>query len=385
MELLRNDRDFAALARTGNQTSLANAIESIGFDAGHAVFDAIVQMADAPDDIRASFDELTGEMHASTRTALIEDSRVVRDAANSRLRSASGHGGPTTTVAYGAGGEQLAVDADHSDLAFWTQAFGSWGSFDNHGATGQLDRQQAGMMVGGDVALGQWRVGAMGGFGDAEMQVERQKATTSTQTLGLYAGTAWGKLGVRAALAQSWHDVDTRRSVIISGLTDYNRAEYSAETRQAFAEADYALVSGQKAQLQAFANVAHVRTDTDEVTENGNATALVIDEAQTAVTFTGLGLRGVQQVVLGGSASSLRASAAWRHASGDLAPLNRQAFSKGDAFTIAGGAIAEDSALIEAGMEVQFSDRTRFDRSYSGQLSGNAQDHGFNARLSISF
>jgi subtilase-type serine protease len=88
LELLRNGRDFASVAQTRNQAATAKAIEGIGFDAGHAVYDAIAQMADDGERIRASFDQLSGEIHASAKSALIEESRIVRDAATNRIRAA---------------------------------------------------------------------------------------------------------------------------------------------------------------------------------------------------------------------------------------------------------------------------------------------------------
>src|SRR5690606_29763273 len=103
LELSRNDREFASAALTQNQRATANAIESIGFNAGHAAYDAIAQLPDDEALIRSSFDALSGEIHASARTALIEDSRFVRNAANDRVRAAFAAPGASTAPvqAYG--------------------------------------------------------------------------------------------------------------------------------------------------------------------------------------------------------------------------------------------------------------------------------------------
>ncbi|HBV12218.1 MAG TPA: outer membrane autotransporter, partial [Brevundimonas sp.] len=110
MELLRNDIAFASAARTRNQAATAHAIEAIGFDAGNAVYEAIVQLADDGDLIRASFDQLSGELHVSAQTAMIEDSRLIRNAANDRLRAAFGHSGASSApaFAYGSNGAPIA-------------------------------------------------------------------------------------------------------------------------------------------------------------------------------------------------------------------------------------------------------------------------------------
>ncbi|HBD37708.1 MAG TPA: autotransporter outer membrane beta-barrel domain-containing protein, partial [Cupriavidus sp.] len=64
------------------------AIDSIGLAAGHAVYDAVALLPDDQALVRASFDGFSGEIYASAKTALIEDSRFVRDAATGRLRAA---------------------------------------------------------------------------------------------------------------------------------------------------------------------------------------------------------------------------------------------------------------------------------------------------------
>lgn len=387
LELVRNDRDFASLAQTRNQSATANAIDSIGYTAGHAVYDAVVQLADDANEIRRSFDQLSGELHGSVRSTLIEDSRFVRTAANDRLRAAFGQsaGDQAPVLAYATNGDQIAVDATYEGTAFWAQAYGSWGSFDADTASIELDRQITGALIGGDVSLNNWRVGAIAGYGQSEIQTDGQKAVADSRTLGVYAGSQWGKASLRLAMTQSWHDIDTHRSVQITGFTDYVEGEYSATTDQAFAEIGYELISRDRSQLQAFANVAQVRARTDAFGETGGAASLDVAKADSDATFTTLGLRGSRQIELGETAAMLRGSAGWRSASGDLSAEGLHAFSAGDAFAVAGAPIAKDAAVIETGVDVRFNATTTFGLTYTGQISDRTQDHGFNARLNIRF
>ena len=387
LELVRNDRDFASTAQTRNQIATANAIESIGFAAGHAVYDAVVQLADDTADIRRSFDQLSGELQSSVRSAQIEDSRFVRNAANDRLRAAFGQsvGGDGSALAYAANGAQVAVDATYEGAAFWAQSYGSWGSFDADAGTIELDRHIGGALLGGDVRMSNWRVGVLAGYSQSRVKTERQSATSDNSTLGLYAGSQWGKASLRLALAQSWHDIDTKRSVQMTGLSDYLQADYSATTRQVFVEAGYALISRERNHLEAFANLAQVRARTDAFSETGGAASLNLAKADADVTFTTLGLRGSRQIALGETAGVLRGSAGWRNASGDTSAEGLHAFSAGDAFTVTGAPIAKDAAVIETGMDVRFNARTTFSLTYTGQIADAANDHGFNARLSFSF
>ncbi|WP_242915592.1 autotransporter-associated beta strand repeat-containing protein [Brevundimonas pishanensis] len=387
LDLKRNDLEFASAAKGRNQVRTARAIESIGFNTGHAVYDTIAQMADDKTAIRSAFDQLSGELHASARAIQIEDSRFVRNAANDRLRSAFGQAGSSDApvLAYAANGSQVAVDATYDGAAFWAQSFGSWGSFDNDTNSIELERQIGGALLGGDVRLKDWRLGVIAGYSQSEVKAERQKATSDNTTLGVYAGGQWGKLALRAGLAQSWHDIETQRSVLITGLSDYLQADYSATTRQAFIETGYALISREKQQMEAFANLAQVRASSDAFSEDGDAAALDIDQMDADVTFATLGLRAARQIAMGETSGKLRATAGWRYASGDTATQNLQAFSAGDAFTITGAPIAKNAAVIETGLDVRFNANTTFGLTYTGQFSNSAQDHGFNARLSINF
>src|SRR3546814_18791639 len=89
LALARNGSAFALATLTGNQAATANGIESIGLDAGHAVYDAIALLPDDPALIGASLDALSGEIHGSVKTVLIEDSRFIRNAANDQNGRAS--------------------------------------------------------------------------------------------------------------------------------------------------------------------------------------------------------------------------------------------------------------------------------------------------------
>ncbi|HTN61421.1 MAG TPA: autotransporter-associated beta strand repeat-containing protein, partial [Devosia sp.] len=164
--LSRNGRDFAAMARTPNQIATAKGIESIGFDAHNPVYDAIAQLPDHEDLIRASFDALSGEIHGSIQTGLIEDSSFVRDAANDRMRAAfAGVAASVTPIlAYAPGATPLLVPPDAGGPALWSHAFGAWGTTDSDGNAAGFDRSTGGMLIGADSLIGDWRIGLLAGY-----------------------------------------------------------------------------------------------------------------------------------------------------------------------------------------------------------------------------
>src|SRR5690606_11507332 len=105
----------------------------------------------------------------------------------------------------------------------------------------------------------------------------------------------------------------------------------------------------------------------------------------TDVTFTTLGLRGEHVVTLGRTEATLRGMLGWRHAFGDVTPESTHAFSAGAPFTIAGAPIARNSAVIEAGLDLNFTPDATFGLSYTGQIASEAEDHGIKADLNVRF
>ncbi|TFL13039.1 autotransporter outer membrane beta-barrel domain-containing protein [Pusillimonas caeni] len=388
LELSRNDREFASAALTQNQGATANAIESIGFNAGHAVYDAIAQLPDDEALIRSSFDALSGEIHASARTALIEDSRFVRNAANDRVRAAFATPGASTAPvqAYGSALTPTQVSASDSGPVVWSQAFGSWGSTDSDGNAARLDRDAKGLLIGADRRVGAWRVGLLAGYSRSDFKARDRASSAKSDNyhLGLYGGTQRDALGLRAGLAYTWHDVDTKRSISLPGLSDSAGAGYHAGTLQAFGEVGYSIDAG-PVRVEPYAGLAHVRLHTDSYSERGGAAALSGRSENTDVTFSTLGLRAEHRLSAGAIEATLRAAVGWRHAFGDTIPTARHGLSEGDIFVVAGVPIAKDSAVVEAGVDLSLAPGATLGFSYSGQLAGSARDHGAKANLMIRF
>ncbi|WMT92484.1 autotransporter domain-containing protein [Pelagibacterium sp. H642] len=376
---------FRDAASTPNQIATADGVESLG--EGNDVFDAVLHLPE--DVVGLAFDALSGELHASARTALIEDSRFVRNAANDRIRAAFATVGASDApvLAYGPGETPLLVAADHGGPVVWSHGFGSWGSTDSDGNAASFDRTTGGVLVGADTMVGDWRVGMLGGYSHSRFDADDRASSGSSSNyhLGLYGGTEWGNLAFRTGAAYSWHEIDTSRSVSIPRLTDSLTGNYSAGTFQAFGVLGYGIELGGGTQLEPFANLAHVSVHTDSFAEQGGAAVLSVDSGSTNVTFTTLGLRGEHAMTLGTMDATLRGTVGWRHAFGDTTPESTHAFSGGDAFTIAGVPIAGDAAVIEAGLDLNLTPDATFGLSYQGQIASDAQDHGFKADLSVRF
>jgi len=104
LTLTRNGFSFGSLATTPNQAAVAGALDQSSQNA--ALVNALLFQSDAS--IRQAFDALSGEIHASARTVILEDSLYAREAMLGRLRQASYGSAPGTMAALGGGGPALA-------------------------------------------------------------------------------------------------------------------------------------------------------------------------------------------------------------------------------------------------------------------------------------
>ncbi|MBB4066111.1 autotransporter-associated beta strand repeat-containing protein [Gellertiella hungarica] len=385
LTLTRNGTAFEDVAASRNQRATARALD--GLSPGDRLHDRIVQL-DART-ARIAFDQLSGEIHASTATGLIEDSRHVRGAINDRLRAAFGEtsGRSAPVIAYGPDGSFASAAADDQGPVFWSAGFGSWGETESDGNAAALARSTRGLLFGADALfLDRWRIGLLGGYSHSGFEAADRlsEANADSYHAGLYAGTMLGGVSLRTGLAYAWHDIDTRRGIDFTGLSEALAAEYGASSLQAFGEVAYAVDLG-NLRLEPFANLAHVRLNGDSWRETGGIGALSGDGDAQGVTFSTLGLRGEREIGLGEATGTLHGTIGWRHAMGDTVPRSTHGFAGSDLFTVGGAPIARDSLLIEAGLGFDFTPAATLELSYTGQLSGDARDHGVKAELNVRF
>ncbi|MER9137988.1 autotransporter outer membrane beta-barrel domain-containing protein [Mesorhizobium sp. M0830] len=378
-------KSFASVGLTPNQIAAGAGTESLG--SGNPVYDAILQLPSEAA-VQDAFDQLSGEIHASAKGMLLEDSRFIRDAATSRISAAFGDAGSTVALpvmAYGEGGPEM-VAADTDRFAVWGQAFGSWGNTDSDGNAAAFDRSTGGLLAGADTQLGTWRVGLIGGYSHSSFDADDRNSSGKSDSyhLGLYGGTNWGAIAFRTGAAYSWNSLSTKRAVAFNGFTDGLSADYDAGTAQAFGELAYKADAGHF-KVEPFANLAYVSVHTDGFTETGGAAALTSAGSTTDATFTTLGLRASTDLGLGQIKATARGMLGWRHAFGDDTPASSFAFAGGDLFTIAGVPVARDAAVVVAGLDLNMSANATLGLSYTGQFGGGTVDQGAKVNLGLRF
>lgn len=389
LTLSRNATSFQDVGNTRNQK--AAAAGAVGLGTGNVLHNAILQL-DAPS-ARSAFDQLSGEVHASAKGVMIEDSKFVRDTALDRLRDAfnavGAAGAPVMTYA---DGKPVTASADTDRIAFWVRGFGAWGSRDGDGNAAAVKRSIGGIFAGGDAHVtDNARLGMLGGYSRSTFKVgERQSSGSSDNYhLGLYGGTQWGSLAFRSGAVYSWHELGTSRSVAFPGFSDTLTATYSARTAQVFGELGYRLDAGSTPlgvlSFEPFANLAYVSLDTGSFREKGGAAALFGTGDTSGVTFTTLGLRAATQVALDSMPLTARGTLGWRHAFGDTTPLAFISFAGGSPFTVAGVPIAGDAAIVEAGLDLNLTPNAALGLSYAGQFGASLTDQSLKGTLQVRF
>lgn len=365
--------DLCLAGFTANQCATADSIETLG---SGALFTAVTGLSTAEAPI--AMDQLSGEVHASAKTALIEDSRFAREAALERLRIALGGMSNNPSQA-----EKRIND----NFAFWGQGFGSWGNWASDGNAAKFDRSIGGFLLGGDALItDDVRLGLVGGYSRSSFSIDDRMSsgTADTYTLGAYGGGQWDAFSLKGGAAYSWHSLDTSRAVAFTGFTDSLSASYNARTFQAFGEAGYGFDAG-STRVTPFVNLAHVNLSTDGYAETGGAAALTSAGQSTGVTFTTIGLRAETKVDLGGTTASLTGMAGWRHAFGDVTPMSTHAFAGGNAFTVAGVPIAQDAFVLDLGASVNLTKDATLGFSYNGQFASGFSNQSLKANLAVRF
>ncbi len=376
-------RNFAEAGLTANQIATAGGLESLGAGPLYSAVANLFTDAQA----RNAFDQLSGEAHASLRTALVEDSRFMRSGAIDRLRGAfDAPGAPVIPVmSYAQGGPVMVRGAPQERFAIWAQAYGSWGHWSGNGNAAKLTRSTGGFTVGIDtLAFADWRIGLLAGYSSTGIGARAASGNSDNYHLGGYAGTQWGPVGVRVGLIETWHDIRATRQVVFPGFSDLLQGSYRGNTTQVFGDIGYRLTYGRMA-FEPFANLAYVHLRTDGFREIGGPAALISQGRTMSTTFTTLGLRASMQFDLGGIEVTARGTVGWRHAFGAVTPRALFAFAGGAPFGIDGAAIARNAAVLEAGLDIPLAPRATFGLSYAAQLARRASDQTFKANLAVKF
>ena len=191
---------------------------------------------------------------------------------------------------------------------------------------------------------------------------------------GLYGGRQWGATRLSFGAAYTRHDWDASRSVGYPGFADSLSADYSTGTAQAFGKLSHAFDLG-VVSLVPYAGLAYVNQSADAFSETGGPAALESRSDAIDATFTTLGLGTRREFLLGDRLMTAKAAVGWRHAYSDTDGATHTIVG-GDSFFIVGASVPDDMAVLNAGLNLNFSPETTLGLTYDGQVgSDGAQSH----------
>ncbi|MFD0986183.1 autotransporter outer membrane beta-barrel domain-containing protein [Methyloligella solikamskensis] len=398
------EKSFSSVANTQNQSRVAVALDNV--PTTNTLFRKVLGQS-APG-ARTAFDRLSGEVHAAIGGALVREGRYIRDAVMGRLVQASfagsalGAGGPQSyafapanlqanMMALGYGADDLARFGPTVDRGptFWTQGFGNWVSRDGDGNAASLKRSLGGVVSGVDAEmLPGWRVGVAGGYSYSDLDVDARAsgANVDAYHLLVYGGREMGRLALRGGGAWSWQEIETSRFVGFPGFAEAQSASYDGDRGQVFGELGYALLPGGRMAMEPFAGLAYVHEETAAFTESGAQAGLSSSGYSEGVTYSTLGIRAATNMDVRGLLVSPRLEVAWLHAFDEVDTDLALAFaSNGVGFEVAGTPIAQDTAVIEAGLDFSVSQTATLTVSYDGQFGDGVEEHGLKGRASWKF
>ncbi|WP_192489811.1 autotransporter domain-containing protein [Agrobacterium sp. AGB01] len=391
-----NLNPFSKVARTGNQKSLAGALDSLDQTPGSAslsLYNDLLPLSE--DDALQAYQQLSGDVYATAQGAFTQTNRAVNTALNSRVRAVTDGVAAPSSMALGYAEEKKAAKDerfaafepkeafDTDRFATWVNGFGSWGKVSGVDGGSDTDTANGGVIFGGDMMVGSdWRVGVLGGYSRSFFDTDSSNGASTNYHLGGYAGTKWGPVAFRTGLNYTWHNVDTSRTITALGQT--LSGDYDGSSFNAYGELAYRLDVGKSA-LEPFAALAHSRTRTDGFTETGGTAALTVDDSSMNTTFTTVGLRASTDLDIAGVASVARGTIGWMHAFGDVDPVSSARFATGDSFSVTSTPVDRNAALLEAGVDLTITPASTLSFTYNGQIGSNAYDHGANAKLRVKF
>ena len=365
---------LASAARTANQRSVAAAVD--GTHDAHALPQRLTQLQ--PAQVPAALDPLSGELHASVRSLLLQDSRWVRDTALARTRN-SRDAFSAQSAAGTARGPWMTIHQGQSRL-------------DGDGNADTAVLSGSATLLGYDHTFGQgWQLGLFGGAGRSHAQVRtgRDRAEIRATHAGLHLSRHWTHLSASAGLANSWQDLRSRRQVPAGAEagTTSAQARYDVTTTQWFTELAYRIERAQGG-IEPFLQYAGLRLRTDGSREQGGEAPLEVAPASQSIGLWTGGLRFGLDLAARGQAQrwlSLRGSLAYQRAHGDLTPTAQLQWQQGPGFSVSGIPLAKRSTLASLGVAARLSERSLLELDWRGAFASHAQDHGLSARYSLRF
>ena len=387
IRLTRNGTSYTEAADTGNQIAAAGALDTVQPSAMTNAIDVMNK-----DNARKAFDQVSGELHASVRTVMMDNAMQIGNTAVERLRGAWCDPDIDTGLKTAKFGDKQAHRGGscYTDKpVLWGTAYGAWSSIGGDGNAAGIHSRSAGFIIGADTEVwDHWRIGGLVGYGNSSFSLSNGRNSSGHSndvSVGIYGGKEWGHLALRMGATYTWDMLSTTRNVRMVGFTDRLRGSYLGGTATGWGDIGYKFHTGNTV-IEPFMNVTYVNTQTDKFTEKGGSSALHSHGVDTGATFGTFGLRMNHRIDMGGWTLSPHEMFGYRHGFGLHSPQLVENFAAGsDDFQVTGARWASDAAVANVGLTAQVSDRLDVGLSYVGQYGRSYYSNGVRGNLAYRF
>ena len=358
VDVARTGASLATLTRSTNQLNTAIAVGQLGV--ANAAY-ANLTLASTDDNVRYGLDQLSGEIHASARTAMVRDADLAQ-------RSVLTH-----------------LDDGATGTGLWAQGILGYGEEEGDRGAGNGSRSTYGGMGGVDFEITDGiRIGGAGGYTRDKLVVSSRasRATLKTTHVLGYLDAALAGFHYSGGVGYDWVDVDTRRTPTFGGFTDVNTASYDGGVLHGFARIGAPLpLLG--ATFEPFAMIQGYRVKTKSAQEAGGAASLGLFRRREAFAQASIGSK-VETPIVGNI--SARGSAAYVHVFGQRAGEASVRFGNVNGFfPVRGTTMSSHAAAVSGAINWAVAPTARLSVAYDGLIGTSSSESTGRLTLSIGF
>ena len=334
---------FNTYGRTPNQIAAGAALTANASSAPlYVALGAVVQNNVAA--VPATLGQLAGDIHASIRSAAIEDSRVIRDTVLNRLDAAAG-----TNV--------------------WGTVFGGYGSIATDNNADALHHDASGAIVGADMAVtDNLRLGGAFAYSSANASTlgKFSAAKGKIAHLMAYAGYQEDALDLKAGATYDFGNLRIARNI-----ANLNYSETDGQTQkgaQIFASGGWKF-STDAAMVEPYAQIAAISATSGAFAESGSIGALSGSAKTDSETYSTLGLKAsLANLTLGDDMAILpKIDLGWQNVN--------------QSFPVLGLPLSTDAAAVQIGFDLTVAPGVTVNAGYDGSFSSRVQNNAL--RLSL--
>ena len=350
-----------------------------------------------------ALDALSGEIHASARTAMVNDSFYIRNAALNRLDCVDDDLRQQISGAKGAH-TNICDAAPVRGLSTWGSVYGAMGHNASSAGTVGLNDNSVGWIMGADTMVGEWRVGGLLAYGRSMFSNGGDRSSgghSNNVTLGAYGGTAWrvggltqdARVTLKLGADYTWNVLNVRRDIRIPGYAAHVSSNALGGTGQLYGETGYRFAiqaAGTPVEFEPFVRMAYVNYNSENVREHGGVAALRIKGMDQSIGYSAFGMKMATRLDVAGVTVAPHVSAAYRRAFGMTDMTTRESFrlarqAQGYGMDVAGVPLSINTAVVQTGLTARLADRLNVSVDYVGQYGGRMTTSGGSGKITYNW